>query len=72
MNATISTKLAMIHARNVRIGINGRMIVSRTDRKSHSCPVRMRFVICSLKLGAVGFGGITGTGCGVVAGLAGY
>ena len=72
MNATISTKLAMIHAKNVRIGISGRMIVSSTDRNSHSCPVRMRFVICSPKLGAAGFGGITGTGCGVAVGFAGY
>src|SRR5690606_41618049 len=29
----------------------------RTDWKSHSCPLRIMFLICSLKLGAGGFGG---------------
>src|SRR5689334_20501806 len=65
------TKLATIQARNVSIGIRGFTIESRTDLKSHSWPVRIMLVICSLNFGAVGFGRKTGSWDGVTVWVAG-
>ncbi len=56
------TKLAMIHAKKISTGIIGLMMTSRSDLKSHSCPVFIIFWIWTLKLGAIGFGVVVGVG----------
>ena len=42
-NPTPRTKLAMIQAKKIKTGINGLIMTSSRDLKSHSCPVFIIF-----------------------------